>query len=348
MSSSPDAARLRSLALALLPGVGPTTYREQRERYGSASAAFDATTTRAGAARALAEAIAIFQDAARLGVHVVLLDDPAYPARLAELADAPPYLHVLGHVPVLTARTVVAVVGTREATAYGERVARHLAGALAAAGAVVVSGMARGIDAAAHRAALASGGTTVAVLGTGVDVPYPRVHTTLHAGIGETGAVISELRCGTRATPGAFPRRNRIIAALAEATIVVEAGARSGALITADIAADLGRTVAAVPGPIDVAQSEGANRLLRDGAVVIPTADDALTLLGLSPRASDRAAPDDPVATAILRALADGPADADALAARSGLTARSCLTALSALEVGGYIECLPSGEMRRV
>jgi DNA processing protein len=246
----------------------------------------------------------------------------------------------------MSAAPVVAVVGTRTATEYGERVTRELARTLARAGACIVSGMARGIDAAAHRAALAEHGATIAVLGTGVDVPYPVGHRTLQQAIGEQGLLISEYPPGTHAGPGCFPRRNRIIAALATVTIVVEAGVKSGALSTANEALKLGRTVAAVPGRIDSPHSEGTNGLLRDGAVIIADVTDALSLLGL---AVPRAAPTTPQgdAGAVWVALAGGPLDADALCVRSGLPASRCLSAVTELELQGLVECSLTGFIRR-
>jgi DNA processing protein len=173
-------------------------------------------------------------------------------------------------------------VGTRDASEYGERTAAALAGAAARAGLTVISGMARGIDAAAHRAALEAGGTTIAVQGTGVDVPYPAGHRALHREIAERGLVLSESEPGTRAFPGCFPRRNRLIAALARVTVVVEAPFKSGAINTAGQALDLGRVVAAVPGRIDDPRSAGSNQLIRDGAQVVGSVDDLLNLLGIS------------------------------------------------------------------
>jgi DNA processing protein len=174
----------------------------------------------------------------------------------------------------------VAIVGTREASPYGIRTAERLAAACARAGLMVVSGLARGVDAAAHRAALIEGGRTIGVQGTGVDVPYPAAHRSLHEALVRQGTVISEMEPGTRATPGCFPRRNRLIAALCRVTVVVEAGFKSGAINTASQALDLGRTVAAVPGRIDDAGSAGANLLIRDGAQVITEVADLLALFG--------------------------------------------------------------------
>jgi DNA processing protein len=245
------------------------------------------------------------------------------------------------------ASPIVAIVGTRRATEYGERVTHELARTLARAGACVVSGMARGIDATAHRAALDERGSTIAVLGTGVDVPYPAGHRALHRVIGERGLLMSEFPLGMAATRGCFPRRNRIIAALASVTIVVEAPIKSGALNTAEQALHLGRTVAAVPGPIDAPQSEGSNRLLCDGAAVIADVVDALTLIGLTAPGRAPRAPPDGDAGAVWSALADGPLDSDALCVRSGLPAQRCLAAVTELELQGAVECSLTGLIRR-
>jgi DNA processing protein len=226
-------------------------------------------------------------------------------------------------------------------------VTRELAGALARGGASVVSGMARGIDATAHEAALAAGGRTIAVLGTGVDVAYPRSHRALHARIGREGLLLSELLPGDAAGPGSFPRRNRLIAALADLTIVVEAGEKSGALITSGHALELGKPIAAVPGPIDVPQHAGSNGLLRDGAQVIATIDDALALVGLQrplTRPTPAATADE---RAIWDALASGPLSADQLTTHARLPASRCLAAITTLELAGAIECALTGEIRR-
>lgn len=241
---------------------------------------------------------------------------------------------------------VITVVGTRDATPYGERVAREVCSRLARAGACIVSGLARGIDAVAHRAALAEGGMTAAVLGTGVDVPYPVGHRELHGLIAQHGLLISEFPPGQQATRGSFPRRNRILAALASITIVVEAGRKSGALLTAAHALELGRTVAAVPGPIDSAQSEGSNELLRDGAVMIATVDDALTLAGLTPARREVRAELGEKEERILRELRRGAADLDTLSARTTLPARECMMAVTLLELAGAVECSLTGEVR--
>lgn len=275
------------------------------------------------------------------------IGDEGYPAALLDLRSPPRVLWAIGDLDTLRP-PVVAIVGTRKATPYGMRATREIAGALARAGACVVSGMARGIDGAAHIAALDARGRTAAVLGTGVDIAYPTGHRPLHARLREHGLLLSEELPGSHAGPGSFPRRNRIIAALASITIVVEAGVKSGAIITADHALELGRTLATVPGPIDAPQSAGANALLRDGAIVIADVADALQLAGLTPPSRR---PDPEITTAAERAvwtaLADGALDVDTLTMRSGLPARECLAAVTTLELGGAIECALTGEIRR-
>jgi DNA processing protein len=281
----------------------------------------------------------------RASVQIIALGHESYPPALLDLSHPPRELFILGALETL-APPVVAVVGTRMATEYGIRVTRQLCGALARAGACVISGLARGVDATAHRTALAEKGRTAAVLGTGVDVPYPVGHRELQRTISTRGLLISEFPPGSRAMKGSFPRRNRILAALASVTIVVEAPIESGALITSGHAIELGRTVAAVPGPIDSAQSAGTNQLLRDGAHVISEIGDALSLVGLSlPRAAEPSF--DEAEQAILAELRRAPADLDALSARTRLPARECLRAVTTLELAGAVECLLTGEIRR-
>jgi DNA processing protein len=280
-------------------------------------------------------------DVQRLGRN-----DAAYPARLTDLADAPAQLWFIGDLSLIDA-PLITIVGTRRATSYGLRITRELATALSRAGACIVSGMALGIDAASHRAALDAGGRTIAILGTGVDVPYPRAHVALHREIVERGLVLSELRPGAHSHGGSFPNRNRILAAISTLTIVVEAPFDSGALITAKRALELGRDIAIVPGPIDSPQSAGSNHLLRDGAHPIVTLDDAVALAGLLPvpRAEPRV--DDEVEMRVWAALSHGSATLDELCARSGLPVAQCLSAVTGLELRGAVECALTGEVRR-
>lgn len=278
--------------------------------------------------------------------------EPPYPIALATIKGPPRQLYALGDAATL-AVPCVAVVGTRRPTPYGERTARALAAALARAGVCVVSGMAYGIDGAAHRAALEAGGRTAAVLGAGVDTPYPRSHRALHRDIAECGVVVSEFPPGAPAFPGCFPRRNRIIAGLAAATIVVEAGERSGALITAGCALEAGRPVAAVPGQIDSPQSAGTNQLLRDGAHVIAAPEDALVVAGLGaggnggvhPAAA--AEPLGPDEDAVWQAVLAGHASVDAVVTATALPPPRCLAAITGLELRGLALCTAAGEIRR-
>ena len=265
---------------------------------------------------------------------------------MRELPKPPDPLWFRGQLGVLD-RPCVAIVGTRRATPYAERVTRELAQTLARAGACVVSGLARGVDAAAHRGALAVDGATCAVLGTGLDVVYPKAHEPLQRDIGVHGLVLSELKPADAAHRGSFPNRNRIIAGLAKVTIVVEAGNQSGALITSQCAEELGRTVAAVPGPIDTPQAEGSNRLIRDGATPITCMADALALMGLTAPIRLRELPEGSHERLLWDALAEGGADMDTLCTRSRLPAHEGMAAVAALEMRGFIECTLSGEIRR-
>ena len=280
-------------------------------------------------------------------LRIVEIGDEYYPARLLDLPRPPERLWWHADLDLLN-RVVVAVVGTRRATNYGRRMTTEVAGALARAGATVVSGMALGIDAVAHRAALDADGATVAVLGTGADIAYPRAHVALHAEIASRGAILSELPPGAHSHGGSFPERNRIIAALATATIVIEAPFKSGALITADRAIELGRNVGVVPGPIDSPQSQGSNAYLRDGAHPIVAVADALMLVGLAPPpvpSAPRLENDSEIR--IWRALDEGGATMDELCTRTGLPVTQCMSTVTTLELRGVIECALTGEIRR-
>ena len=276
----------------------------------------------------------------------MLAADARFPAALRDLTDPPAALWSIGNWNAL-ADPVIAVVGTRRATSYGLRVTRELVGALARAGACVVSGMALGIDAMAHRAALDANGRTVAVLGTGADVAYPRAHVALHSEITRNGLILSEMPPGSRSHRASFLKRNRIIAGLARLTLVVEAPVASGALNTAGVALDLGREVAVVPGPIDSPQSEGTNRLLNDGAHPITCTDDLLKLAGLEIVPRTPRTFEDPVERAVWDALSSGARSLDELCARVRVPVSECLTAVTALELRGALECALTGEIRR-
>ena len=264
----------------------------------------------------------------------------AYPESLKELLRPPSPLYAIGRTELLESSPgrLVAIVGTRVASPYGMRVADELARAFAAVGIGVVSGLARGIDSAAHRGALEGAGDTIAVLGTGVNVPYPAAHRALHAEIGERGLLVSEYEPGTRAFQGSFPQRNRIIAGLAKVTIVVEAPYKSGAVNTATHALELGRTVAAVPGQIDSPRSAGCNQLLRDGAQVISSIADALGLFGLADKRPTNVPSLSYPETRVWDALAPGQATVDNLGYRLGMSVRQVVETVGRLEVLGIVQ----------
>jgi len=298
-------------------------------------------TLRANAAAALALA-------QERGIVSVAWSDSAYPAALLTIVDPPAVIWTRGSVAALNA-IAVAIVGSRAASPYALSVAAQLAGDLAARGVAVVSGLARGVDSAAHRGALAAGGITVAVLGSGVDIVYPREHASLAAQIDGRGAVISELVPGTPPSPFFFPLRNRIISGLSRAIVVVEANEKSGSLITARCALEQGRDVLAVPGNVLTGRNRGAHALLRDGAKIVESADDILEELGLCERTAGRmsasGAPPDPV----LACLAPGePCDLDAIAERSGLGTSALLPRLFELELQGAVARVGGGRFVRV
>jgi DNA processing protein len=262
---------------------------------------------------------------------------PGYPPLLAELHDPPARLYLRGGPAEMLSRTAVAVVGARSCSRYGAQVARELARELAAAGVVVVSGLARGIDGEAHRGALAAEGLTVAVLGCGIDRDYPLAHAQLAGRIAESGLVVSEYPPGVEPAPWRFPARNRIVAGLAGATVVVEARERSGALITADFALELGRDVFAVPGEITSGLSSGTNDLIRQGATPLLAAADVLEALGLEPAPATPSPSLSPEAAAVLAVLADGAATLDELSRAAGLGSPEVAVALTELELAGLV-----------
>jgi DNA processing protein len=271
------------------------------------------------------------------GLRFVGRSDPAFPPLLRELHDPPPGLFVRGSAEAaLLAQPAVAIVGARACSSYGAQVARLLGRELAAAGLVVVSGLARGIDGEAHRGALEAGGATVAVLGCGIDRDYPAAHAHLARGICETGLVVSEYAPAIEPAPWRFPARNRIIAGLAPATVIVEARERSGALITADFALEAGREVFAVPGEITSTLASGTNGLLRLGATPLTSAEDVLESFGIRPSPPER--PDlGEEARTVLAAVASEPAGADDLCRATGLDAAALATALAELELADAV-----------
>ena len=263
--------------------------------------------------------------------------DSAFPPLLGAIHDPPPQLYVRGDGELeVLARAAVAIVGARACSAYGRSVARSLSRDLAAAGLVVVSGMARGIDGEAHRGALEAGGTTVAVLGCGIDRDYPAAHAELARRICEQGLIISEYEEGVEPAPWRVPARNRIIAGLCEATLVVEARERSGALITADFALEEGRDVFAVPGEITNSLSAGTNALLRLGAIPATCAGDVLELFDIAAAQSSHA---DLGATAqaVLALLGESPRTADEIAHAAGLESAPLSASLMELELAGLV-----------
>ena len=278
------------------------------------------------------------------GLAPVFWHDASYPVALTTIIDPPSVLWTRGSLDVLR-RPSVAIVGARAASPYGLSVAARLAADLAAAGLVVVSGMARGVDSAAHRGALDASGATVAVLGSGVDVIYPPEHAALAESIAASGLLVSELVPGTPPLPQFFPLRNRIISGLSRAVVVIEAGERSGSLITARMALEQGRDVLAVPGNVLSGRNRGAHGLLRDGAKIVESADDILEELGMGAAAPGAAtAPDDPV----LACLTPGePSDLDAISERTGLGVTRLLARLSELELEGAVTRVGGGRFVR-
>ena len=271
--------------------------------------------------------------------------DIAYPVALSTIGDPPPLLWTRGRTDALGLPSV-AIVGSRAASPYGLSVAEQLAADLAARGLVVVSGLARGIDSAAHRGALAGGGATIAVLGSGIDVMYPPEHATLAAEIAVEGAVVSEFVPGTLPQPWCFPLRNRIISGLARAVVVIEAGEKSGSLITARCALEQGRDVLAVPGNVLSGRNRGAHALLRDGARIVESADDILEELGMAPRPPSARAP---TADPVLACLALGEAcDLDLISERSGLPTSRLLPRLFELELEGHVRRAGGGRFVRI
>ena len=365
---SADAVAL--LRLARTEGVGPVAFRRLLARFGGPEAALDALPRlaraggRAEAPRipSPAQARSELDRVAALGGRMLFLGEPSYPELLARLDDAPAALSVLGDPALLSARCV-ALVGSRNASANGQRLAEMLAADLAAAGLPVVSGLARGIDAAAHRGALKSG-TTIGCIAGGIDVAYPLENARLQDEIAARGALVAEAPPGTSPQARHFPRRNRIIAGLALGVVVVEAAPRSGSLITARLATEAGREVFAVPGsPLDP-RSRGANGLIRDGAILVETAQDVLDGLPAGPEAlrpplgfaetlaeSPAEALETPpgehatVMDAVLQLLGPSPTAVDDLIRRCQFSGPAVLSVLLDLELAGRIETLPGNRV---
>jgi len=283
------------------------------------------------------------------GNELLAWDDPDYPRALLELGHAPPVLYFVGRRELLN-RPALAIVGSRNATPQGLDNARAFARALADAGLTIVSGLALGIDAAAHEGALDGGGSTLAVVGTGLDRVYPARHRDLAHELAARGGLLSEFAPGTPARASHFPRRNRLISGLARGVLVVEAALSSGSLITARYAGEQGREVFAIPGSIHSPLARGCHKLIREGAKLVETAQDVLAELGLGQRTPP--APATAVATEgshadLLGALGVDPADLDSLAARTGLSAQALCASLLALELDGKVVALPGGRWQR-
>lgn len=342
------------VALGLLPGAGCVAVQRTLEHFGTAERAMDAGVAALAPVIGLtprrlraggyphdvrSKALAILQSCSEGSIDVVTVEMASYPDRLRQLHDPPPFLFLRGDASLL-ARRSVAIVGSRRSTAYGRRTTEELAGALARAGVVVVSGMALGIDGAAHRGCLAAGGATVAVLGSGPDVLSPSSNAGLGRQILRTGLVVSEFLPGDPPRAHHFPRRNRVLAALADAVVVVEAAARSGALITVGHALDLGRDVFAVPGPLGTPSSQGSNALIRDGAGMITSVSEFVAEIVGDEPGGPEGGPLEPsnVGTEALelwRALGDGAVDVDRLARLVRFTPAQALAGLAELEIVG-------------
>ena len=368
-AGSADAFWLR---LTLTPGVGGETQRKLLAAFGLPESVYRADRDEIAnvIGEKLAERLLTADNATAVeaalawgrqpGHHILTLADPEYPQRLLDISDPPTVLYVRGSLSAL-AQPAIAIVGSRNATPQGEGNARAFAGALANAGLAIVSGLALGIDAAAHRGALAAPGTTIAVIGTGADRLYPARNRELAMEIAEKGAIISEFPLGTPAAAANFPRRNRLISGLADGVLVVEAAVESGSLITARMAGEQGREVFAIPGSIHSPQSRGCHRLIRQGAKLVETASDVLEELPRRPATTGR-----PAGTQtekgieasssegelehrlVLDCIGHDPVTIDDLVARCGLTAEALSVILLRLELDGRVASLPGGRLQRL
>lgn len=364
MASLIDPELRAALALTEVPGLGTLRFRRLVDRHGSARAALEAVRdgfALPGYPKRTVKALRRirpagderFEALGRKDLRVVSYGQEAYPERLLQLERPPPVLFLRGPLD-LPSTDVVTIVGTRAATAYGRRMAGDLARDFARAGWTVVSGLALGVDGAAHRGALAAGGATAGVVGHGHDHVYPRGHRRLFDRMAEVGLVASEFAPHERPHARHFPRRNRILAALGEATVVVQAGAESGARITADLALDLGREVFAVPGPVGPEASVGVHDLLRSGAAPATCAEDVIGALRSSTEHARREAggvsrdrlarifgPGAAEAAAVCRSLAGGARTTDALVAGGAVAAGRAPGLLSRLELEEVLRRLP-------
>ncbi len=353
------------LELSLVPGVGPKTFFRLVRHFKTPAAVLRASDSdlrqipevhaaviraiKAGCKRELEQTLKLIR---KHNVTVITIDDPAYPSRLADIPEPPPLLYVKG-VLVHSDANAISVVGTRRATHYGKRIAEKLAGDLARMGVTVVSGLAYGIDAAAHKGALNAGGRTIAVFGCGVDVVYPRPHSKLYEQIVRSGAVVSEFPMGAQPDPRFFPMRNRIVSGLSLGTLVVESPRKSGALITTKHALDQGREVFAVPGNIDSPYNEGCHKLIKDGAKLVENVYDIVdevrfNLVGIGPdRESEpetSGRPDVPMSEdekKVFNLLSMVPTHIDDIGHACNLSASQTAGALMTLEIKGLAQQLP-------
>ncbi|MEO5824715.1 MAG: DNA-processing protein DprA [Gemmatimonadales bacterium] len=350
------------LALASIVGLGPRRMAALLSEFESACgvlrAPHRAVREVAGIPNALARTIGRLEpsDGAKLehaasavGQQVLTPADAGYPVLLRAIPDPPLTVYVVGD-PAIFNRPAVAIVGSRDHTQYGERVAATMGGAAGASGVVVVSGLARGLDAVAQAAALDAGGTTIGVLGQGADIVYPRSNAALFRRVTHLGMLLSEYPPGTEPTAGSFPRRNRLISGLARALVVVEAADGSGTMITVAMALEQGREVFAVPGPITGESSRGTNRLIRDGATPLLGPEDLLAIFGATSGARAPASPECTLSVTEARvfgALDTEPRHLDQVALSSGLPVGELLGTLLGLELGGLVEQLPGSRYQR-
>jgi DNA processing protein len=367
-----DDADLQDLILlTMVPGVGPLTCRALLERFGTPGRVLDARlgelrdvpgvgpklAEKLQTARRELDAAAELELCRIKQVNLISREDPQYPPPLEEIPDPPALLYARG---TLESRDhlSIALVGSRRCTPYGVRIAERLATALARTGFTVVSGLARGIDAAAHRGALKGGGRTLAVLGNGLAQIYPPEHDELARAVADSGALLTELPMRQGPLAGLFPQRNRLISGLCLGVVVVEAAPRSGSLSTARHAMEQNREVFAVPGPVDSLASRGCHRLIRDGARLVETVDDILEELGPLVR-EIHTAPDEPPVRhpaeltlsdherSLLGQLANTPVGVDELITRTGLTASQVMATLSVLELKRLVRRLPGHQFVR-
>ena len=360
-----DAERCDWLRLIRSANVGPIGFLQLLARFGSAARALERLPDLAARGGRRQPRICSPGEAERelaavraFGADWLALGEPAYPAALAATADPPPLIAVKGDRGLL-GRPILAIVGARNASASGRRFSRDIAHELGAAGYVIASGLARGIDAAAHAGALPHG--TVGVAAGGIDIAYPPQHAELQAEIGERGALVGEVRLGTRPQARHFPRRNRLVSGLARGVLVVEAALKSGSLITARYAAEQGREVLAVPGSPRDPRARGCNDLIRNGAVLVESADDVLRALAFGARAPEPAAPErafEPAAheepeagdsvrahDAVRELLSPTPVEVDELVRQSQLTPSVVLTILLELELAGRLARHPGNRV---